>query len=66
MTTERDIKNQLAFAENAGIKKGMEQGLEQGRRDALKETARNLKKMGSSVEYVSKATGLSIEEIKAL
>ena len=65
MTTERDIKNQLAFAENAGIKKGMEQGLLQGRH-ALEETARNLLKMGLSVEDVSKATGLSVAEIEAL
>ena len=65
MTTERDIKNQLAFAENAGIKKGIEQGLLQGRH-ALEETARNLLKMGLSVEDVSKATGLSLEEVKGL
>ena len=30
MTTERDIKNQIAFAEKKGIEKGMERGMEEG------------------------------------
>ena len=54
MTTERDIKNQLAFAENKGKIEG------------IKQTARNLLKLKSEVEAISKATGLTIEEIRAL
>lgn len=50
MRTERDIKNQIAFAE----------------KKAKKETASNLLKMGMEPESISKATGLTIEEIKAL
>ena len=54
MTTERDIKNQLAFAENKGKIEG------------IKQTARNLLKLKFDVEAISKATGLTIEEIRAL
>ena len=50
MTTERDIKNQMAFAEKKG----------------KVETAKNLLEMGMSPEDISKATGLPIEEIKSL
>ena len=50
MRTERDIKNQIAFAE----------------KKAKKETATNLLKMCMAPESISKATGLTIEEIKAL
>ena len=50
MTTERDIKNQMDFAVNKG----------------KKEVAANLLKMGLSPEDVSKATGLTPEEIHHL
>lgn len=61
MTTERDRENQLATAKS----KGLQEGLKQGRR-ALEETALNLLKMGLSVEDISKATGLSLEEVRGL
>ncbi len=35
MTTERDIKNQIAFAEEKGIAKGMERGREEERQRIL-------------------------------
>lgn len=58
MRTERDIKNQIAFAEAKGEAIGAA--------SAKKETAANLLKMGMAPESISKATGLTIEEIKAL
>lgn len=61
MTTERDIANQMAFAENKGLQKGRDEG-----RLALLKTASNLLQMGLSVEDVSKATGLSLEDLKEL
>ena len=39
---------------------------QKGRAEGKEETARNLKKMGVSLEIISKATGLSIEKIEAL
>jgi len=40
----------------------MEKGMEKGRI----ETARNLLRLGVSIDVASKATGLSIEELKKL
>jgi hypothetical protein len=54
MRTERDIKNQIAFAEA------------QGETKAKKDAARNLVKMGMDPESISKATGLTLEDIQAL
>ena len=54
MTTERDIKNQIAFAEQ----KGFEQGIVS---IAKKMLADNV-----SMEDIAKYTGLSIKEIQAL
>ena len=58
----RDNLVTLEFAEQKGRKEGREEGREEGK----EETARNLKKMGVSLEIISKATGLSIEKIEAL
>ena len=62
MTTERDIKNQIAFAE----RKGEQKGEQRGEARANRMTAKNLKEMGIALEDISKATGLSMEVIKAL
>lgn len=51
-------KTLVSDAERKGMERGMQKGLEQ--------TARNLKKMGLSVEQISVATGLAPEEIKKL
>ncbi|MBP3202798.1 MAG: Rpn family recombination-promoting nuclease/putative transposase [Bacteroidales bacterium] len=74
MTTERDIKNQIAFAENKGRlegeqegeRRGKQEGREEGREEALVSTAMNLLRMGMSPDDVSRATGLPLEDIKAL
>ena len=58
----RDNLVTLEFAEQ----KGRAEGKEEGRAEGKEETARNLKKMGVSLEIISKATGLSIEKIEAL
>ena len=62
MRTERDIKNQIAFAEAKGEARGEAIGAAR----AKKETATNLLKMGLAPESISEATGLTIEEIQAL
>lgn len=58
MTTERDRANQLAFAIN--------KGKIEGRMEALLPTAKNLLRMGMSVEDVAKATELSLDVILSL
>lgn len=79
MTTERDIRNQWNFAMEKATAEGLEKGLAQGREEGREEegreegreeervnAARNLKALGVSSEIISKATGLSLEQIKAL
>ena len=74
---EKAEKDKLSAIETArekglteGLEKGLERGLkkgkEEGEHDAKIETAQNLLSMGLSVNQISKATGLSIEEIKLL
>ena len=54
MTTERDIRNQIRYAEKKGK---TEQNIE---------NARNFKKLGVAIEIIAQATHLTEEEIKAL
>ena len=49
-----------------GMEKGLKKGREEGRLEANRNTVRNLKKLGTTVEFISQATGLSKEEIEAL
>ena len=58
MTTERDIRNQIRYAEKKGREEGREEGIEQ--------VASRLKGLGVEIATISKSTGLSEEEIKAL
>lgn len=58
MTTERDIRNQIRFAEKKGMEKGMER-----ERQAI---ARQMLAERIPAETVAKCTGLSKEDIAAL
>lgn len=58
MTTERDIKNQIAFAE--------EKGIEKGKQEERLEIAVKLKAQGIPLDTIAEATGLSLEQLKAL
>lgn len=58
MTTERDIRNQIRYAEKKGIEKGMEKGMEK--------MAKNLKELGVDIDAIAKSSGLTEEQIKAL
>lgn len=66
----RDWKNTLDTAmkkaEKIGMEKGMEKGMDIGMQKGRFETAINLKKMGVADDIISKASGLSIEEIQKL
>jgi predicted transposase/invertase (TIGR01784 family) len=52
--------------EYSRIQGALKQGLEQGRQERDKEVARNLKRLGISVEQIVQATGLSPDAIAAL
>ena len=49
-----------------GVSDGISQGIAQGEHQAKIETAKNLLAMKLSVENISKATGLSIEEVNLI
>ena len=78
MTTENDwlvaISEAKARAAAEGLKEGRETGRKEGREEGREEgmaigkaeVAMNLLKMGMSATDISKATGLSIEQINAL
>ena len=62
MTTERDIRNQIAFAKD----KGFEEGREEGKIENQLETARAMLDDNLDPKLISKYTGLSEEQIAAL
>jgi predicted transposase/invertase (TIGR01784 family) len=62
MTTERDIRNQIRYAEKKGIEKGEAEGREKERF----EIARNLKSLGVDIDTISQALGLTVDELQAL
>ena len=62
MTTERDIRNQIAYARDEGKKEGREEGREEERLVM----AKKCKAEGLPVQMIVKLTGLSEEVIKAL
>ena len=58
MTTERDIRNQIRYAEKKGMEKGREEGVEK--------VAREMLKMGLKTQIITQATGLTEEQVRAL
>ena len=63
MTTDRDIRNQIAFSREEGLKegleKGMEKGMEKGARETLIEMAKKMVANGNySEEQIKELTGL--------
>lgn len=66
----RDNLVTIEYAEQKGMKEGLEkgrkEGIEKGRKEANQATARNLKKLGVSIPIIMDATGLSAEEIEKL
>ena len=63
MTTERDIKNQIAYAEEKGLEKGLEKGREEGREKGREEgreeerarIVEELRKQGVPEEVIARA-----------
>lgn len=76
MTTERDLRNQMAYAREEAIREGLAeglaegkaqglaQGLEQGRKEQQIKIARTLKLKGLDIAMIAECTGLSVEEIE--
>ena len=47
-----------------GKKEGKKEGIKEGIREGIRETAKNLFNMKMNIHDISKATGLSIKELK--
>ena len=62
----RDKRGMIAEGVDKGFKKGLKQGREQGREEGIRQVARNMLAAGSAPELVTKATGLSLAEVKKL
>ena len=60
---KKKIQNSLL---SEAKEEGIEQGYTSGINDGIKQTAKNLLSMNITLEDISKATGLSIEEINKL
>lgn len=66
MTTERDIRNQIRFAERKGERRGLEKGMEKGEKQQAIETARRMLAEGFDAETITRLTGLTEEQVRAL
>ena len=78
MTTERDLRNQMAYARKEaiaeGLAEGRAEGLAEGRAEgraeglteATMQIARNMRSMELDVEVIAKVTGLTVGEIEKL
>jgi predicted transposase/invertase (TIGR01784 family) len=71
---ELDTQSRIVYAWQQGEKEGRKEGEKEGRKEGEKEgrreekleTAKNLKSLGIAMEYVTRATGLSYDEITKL
>ena len=74
MTTERDLRNQMAYARKEAIAEGLAEGRVEGRVEGRAEgiieakiqIARNMRSMDLDIKMIAEATGLAIEEIEKL
>ena len=63
---ETDIAVQRAEEREIAFAEGIEQGISQGAYQTKLETARNLFRLGLSIENIAEATGLTKEEIESI
>jgi predicted transposase/invertase (TIGR01784 family) len=59
---ELDTQSRVAYA----WQEGRRDGEQQGRKDGILETAKNFKSLGIAIEQITRATGLSYDEIAKL
>ena len=66
MTTERDIRNQIAFAKKNARAEGIIEGKAEGRMENGIESARRMLEDHLPIETIAKYSGLSIDQVRAL
>ena len=62
----RDTINVMEGAKEEGFEKGMAKGIEKGIEKGISYIAKNMKSLGFPVSEISKATGLTEEDINSL
>ena len=69
MTTERDLRNQMAYARqeaiNEGLAEGRAKGLAEGRAEGRAETIRKMLAAGISEKTIADALGITLEECES-
>jgi predicted transposase/invertase (TIGR01784 family) len=66
MSANERLEYELSLAVERDLLSAIDASFEDGREEKGREIARNLKSLGLSLEDISKATGLTTEEIKQL
>ena len=66
MTTERDLRNQFAYARAEGHAEGHAEGRAEGHAEGRAEVAHRMLKAGMAIQQIAEFTQLSIEEIESL
>ena len=59
MRTERDLRNQMAYARESGYEEGREEGREQGREEERARMVEELRKQGIPEEIIARVVGES-------
>lgn len=65
MTTERDLRNQMAYARQEAINEGLAEGREKGRAEGRAETIRKMLAAGISEKTIADALGITLEECES-
>ncbi len=57
MRTERDLRNQIAYARESGVEEGLARGREEGREEERARLVAELRKQGIQEEVIAHAIG---------
>jgi predicted transposase/invertase (TIGR01784 family) len=63
---ELDTQSRIVYAWQQGEKEGRKEGEKEGRKEGILEAAKNFKSLGIDMEHITRATGLSYDEIAKL
>jgi len=66
ITGKLDYQSRMNTARRKGLKEGREEGLKEGREEERIEITKNLLSKGSTFEFISDVTGLSLDEVKSI
>jgi predicted transposase/invertase (TIGR01784 family) len=66
LATEWNMEDALRVREEESLQRGIQIGEKRGEQEGILKTAKNLKSLGIAMEYITRATGLSYDEIAKL